>query len=29
MEFLKDYEFELNSHLSKVTIVADTLSRKS
>ena len=29
MEFLKDYEFELNYHLGKANVVADALSRKS
>ena len=29
MEFLKDYEFELNYHPSKANVVADALSRKS
>ena len=29
MEFLKDYEFELNYHLGKANVVANALSRKS
>ena len=29
MEFLKDYEFDLNYHPSKAKVVADALSRKS
>ena len=29
MEFLKDYELELNYHPDKANIVADALSRKS
>ena len=29
MEFLKDYEFGLNYHLSKANVVIDALSRKS
>ena len=29
MEFLKNYEFELNNHLDKTNVVVDTLSRKS
>ena len=28
MEFLKDYEFNLNYHPGKPNVVADTLSRK-
>ena len=29
MEFLKDYEFELNYHLGKANVVVDALSRRS
>ena len=29
MEFLKDYEFELNYHLGKANVVTGTISRKS
>ena len=29
MEFLKDYDFELQYHPSKANVVADALSRKS
>ncbi|XP_020206856.1 uncharacterized protein LOC109791902 [Cajanus cajan] len=29
LEFLKDYEFQLNYHLNKANVVADALSRKS
>ena len=29
MEFLKDYEFELNYHLGKTNVMANALSRKS
>ena len=29
MEFLEDYDFELQYHLGKANVVADALSRKS
>ena len=29
IEFLKDYEFELNYHLDKANVMVDALSRKS